>query len=138
HTSCRRWIATFSPSAPPSRSRRPYGCSMRSREMRTRAYPNRARRRSSRLLLISSGVAAMALGSTAALAYRPFVGTDAAVADVNEVEIELQPAGTLRQDQQTNLVAPDLVYNYGFAKDLEFVFEGTRQRPLGTTDEPAT
>ena len=26
-------------------------------------------------------------------AYRPFDGTDAAVADVGEVEIELQPAG---------------------------------------------
>jgi hypothetical protein len=89
-------------------------------------------------VLISSGAAAMALGSPAAFAYRPFVGTDAAVADVNEVEIELQPAGTLRQDQQTSLVAPDFVYNYGFAKDWEFVFEGARQAPLGSTDEPAS
>jgi hypothetical protein len=85
---------------------------------------------------LSAGAAILA-SSTAALAYRPFVGTDAAVADVNETEIELQPYGTLRQDQQTNLVAPDVVYNYGFAKDWEFVFEGTRQAPLGTTDEPA-
>jgi hypothetical protein len=76
--------------------------------------------------------------STAAFAYRPFVGTDAAVADVNETEIELQPYGTLRQDQQTSLVAPDVVYNYGFAKDWEFVFEATRQAPLGTTDESAS
>ena len=42
--------------------------------------------------------AAIVAGSTAAFAYRPFDGTDAAVADPNEVEIELQPAGTLRQD----------------------------------------
>jgi hypothetical protein len=97
-----------------------------------------AGRLSSRLLLISSGAAAIALGSPAAFAYRPFVGTDAAVADLNEVEIELQPAGTLRQDQQTNLVAPDFVYNYGFAKNWEFVFEGARQLPLGATDGPAT
>jgi hypothetical protein len=79
----------------------------------------------------------MAIGTSAAFAYRPFVGTDAAVADINEVEIELQPAGSLRQDQQTSLIAPDFVYNYGFAKDWEFVFEGARQLPLGTTDEPA-
>ena len=29
----------------------------------------------------------------AALAYRPFDGTDAAVADAGELEIEMQPAG---------------------------------------------
>src|SRR5216684_82784 len=79
--------------------------------------------------------AATAAGSTAALAYRPFVGTDAAVADVNEVEIELQPAGTLRHDSQTSLVAPDVVFNYGFAKNWEFVFEGVGQFPLGNSDE---
>jgi hypothetical protein len=109
---------------------------MRSLEMKTRIC--RAGRLSSKLLLLSSGAAVLALGSPAALAYRPFVGTDAAVADVNEVEIELQPAGTLRQNQQTSLDAPDFVYNYGFATNWEFVFEGARQLPLGTTDEPAS
>jgi hypothetical protein len=31
-----------------------------------------------------------------AFAYRPFDGTDAAVADLGEVEIEFQPAGAFR------------------------------------------
>jgi hypothetical protein len=90
---------------------------------------------SSRLLLAALAGAVTAAGSTAALAYRPFVGTDAAVADVNELEIELQPAGTLRQDSQTSLIAPDVVFNYGFAKNWEFVFEGVGQFLLGNSDD---
>jgi hypothetical protein len=93
-----------------------------------------AGRLSSWLLFAALAGAATAAGSTAALAYRPFVGTDAAVADVNEVEIELQPAGRLRQDSQTSLIAPDVVFNYGFAKNWEFVFEGVGQFPLGNSD----
>ncbi len=92
-------------------------------------------RLSSRLFFAALAGAATAAGSTAALAYRPFVGTDAAVADVNEVEIELQPAGTLRQDSQTSLIAPDVVYNYGFAKNWEIVFEGVGQFPLGNSED---
>ena len=34
-----------------------------------------------------------------AAAYRPFDGTDAAVADVGEVEIEFQPIGAIRGGQ---------------------------------------
>jgi hypothetical protein len=45
-----------------------------------------------------------------AAAYRPFDGTDAAVADVGEVEIELQPAGLFRENSQTTLIAPFVVY----------------------------
>jgi len=63
------------------------------------------------------------LGSTASFAYRPFDGTDAAVADPQEVEIELEPAGILRQSGQTSLIAPFMIFNYGFAKNWEFVFE---------------
>ncbi len=49
------------------------------------------------------------VGSTASFAYRPFDGTDAAVADLKEVEIELQPAGVLRQSTQTSLIAPFMI-----------------------------
>ena len=45
----------------------------------------------------------MALGDPA-WAYRPFDGTDAAVAEPGEVEIEFQPAGVLRTDEQKNLI----------------------------------
>ena len=78
------------------------------------------------------------VGSTASFAYRPFDGTDAAVADVKEVEIELQPAGVLRQDMQTSLIAPFMIFNYGFAKNWELVLQGQGQFPLTNSDESAS
>ncbi len=78
------------------------------------------------------------VGSTASFAYRPFDGTDAAVADPQEVEIELEPAGILRRDAQTSLVAPFMIFNYGFAKNWEFVFQGQGQFPLVNSDESAS
>jgi hypothetical protein len=69
-------------------------------------------------------------GVRAAWAYRPFDGTDAAVADPGEVEIELQPAGTLWVNSQPALVAPDIVYNYGLIKDWELVLQGAGLTPL--------
>ena len=67
-----------------------------------------------------------------AAAYRPFDGTDAAVADVGEVEIELQPAGLSRENSQTTLIAPFVVYNYGFAERWELVVQGQAETPLTT------
>jgi hypothetical protein len=49
------------------------------------------------------GVAAA--GSGPAFAYRPFDGTDAAVAEPGELEVELQPA-RVRQEQGKTLIAP--------------------------------
>ena len=40
----------------------------------------------------------------------------AAVADVGEVEIDLQPAGLLHESSQSTLIAPFVVYNDGFAE----------------------
>ena len=65
-----------------------------------------------------------------ALAYRPFDGTDAAVAAKGEVEIELQPAGRLRDESGTSLIAPATVINYGLSTDWEAVLEGIGQTPL--------
>jgi hypothetical protein len=78
-------------------------------------------------LCIASG---LAVGSTPALAYRPFDGTDAAVAAPGEVEIELQPAGRLRDETGTSLIAPATVFNYGFSEGWEAVLEGQGQTPL--------
>jgi hypothetical protein len=64
------------------------------------------------------------------LAYRPFDGTDAAVAAPGEVEIELQPAGRLREGTTTTLVAPATVFNFGLSEGWEAVFEGQGQTPL--------
>jgi hypothetical protein len=71
--------------------------------------------------------------SNPASAYRPFDGTDAAVAKEGEMEIELQPAGPLRDESGTSLLAPVTVINYGLRQDWEAVFEGQGQTPLSPT-----
>ena len=73
---------------------------------------------------------AILLCADVAFAYRPFDGTDAAVADPGEMEVELQPAGGKSIEGQKTLIAPDLVLNYGFAKDWEAVLEGRLETPL--------
>jgi hypothetical protein len=70
-----------------------------------------------------------------AFAYRPFDGTDAAVADKGEVEVELQPAGALKQGSEKTLIAPAWVVNLGVAENWEAVFEGEGQFPLGMSDD---
>lgn len=77
--------------------------------------------------LISLGVAVF---STPATAYRPFDGTDAAVAAPGEMEIELQPAGRQREGTQTTLIAPATVINLGLSEGWEAVFEGQGQTSL--------
>jgi hypothetical protein len=62
--------------------------------------------------------------SPEALAYRPFDGTDAAVADLGDVEVELGPAGYLREGSERTLIAPAARFNYGFANGWEAVIEG--------------
>jgi hypothetical protein len=72
----------------------------------------------------------LAVWSAPALAYRPFDGTDAAVAAPGEVEIELQPAGRIRENGSTTLIAPATVFNFGLSEGWEAVFEGQGQTPL--------
>jgi hypothetical protein len=82
--------------------------------------------------LLSGSVTALCftVWSGSAQAYRPFDGTDAAVAAPGELEIELQPAGRLRESGATSLIAPATVVNYGFTEGWEAVFEGQGQTPL--------
>src|SRR5262252_1839309 len=78
------------------------------------------------------GVAVAALAAAAAFtvwsgeveAYRPFDGTDAAVADTGEMEIELGPVEYLRAGAERTLLAPDLRINYGFIRGWEAALEG--------------
>src|SRR5262244_3808789 len=71
-------------------------------------------------------VGVFAIGWAApAAAYRPFDGTDAAVADVGEVEIEFQPIGALRAGPTKGL--SDAILNFGFADRWELVLQGTPQ-----------
>jgi hypothetical protein len=74
--------------------------------------------------------AVLCLYAQPASAYRPFDGTDAAVADLNEVEIELQPFGGQRTGSQTTAIAPEVVYNYGFAERWEAVVQSQMMTPI--------
>ena len=60
---------------------------------------------------------------TCAWAYRPFVSTDAAVADPKEVEIELGYFNLERARRENTVRTPSLVLNYGLFKNWEAVGE---------------
>jgi len=62
-------------------------------------------------------------------AYRPFVGTDAAVAAPGEMEIEIGPS-YLREGSASALIAPEIVANIGLAERWEAVFEGEGEHGL--------
>ena len=68
-----------------------------------------------------------------AAAFRPFDGTDAAVAREGEFEIELEPGGYRRDGEGRVLVAPAAVLNYGIAKNWEAVIEGEVVHGLSDT-----
>jgi opacity protein-like surface antigen len=82
--------------------------------------------------LLASSLAAWPRG---AAAYRPFDGTDAAVADVGEMEIELEPLGYQRDGSNRTLIAPAARFNYGFAEGWEAVLEGQAEHGLSGTNK---
>src|SRR5262249_7729486 len=86
-------------------------------------------------------VAALAAALTSwcgeAVAYRPFDGTDAAVAETGEMEIELGPVEYLRVGAGRALLAPDLRINYGFISRWEAALEGKLTHGL-TAEIPGT
>jgi hypothetical protein len=73
---------------------------------------------------------------TTTLAYRPFDGTDASVADLGEFETEFQPAGALWDGSQTTLIAPELMFNFGFKENWEATLEGRLETPLSLAEPP--
>jgi hypothetical protein len=97
------------------------------------------RRAHTRRTLAAVALTAFALGLCAppALAYRPFDGTDAAVADVNETEVELQPFGYQKTGSQSTAVAPFVVYNYGFADRWEMVLQTAMLSPITGGGQPS-
>jgi hypothetical protein len=83
-----------------------------------------------------AAAAVLACWSGAALAYRPFDGTDAAVAGTGEIEIELGPVEYLREAAERTLLAPNYRINYGFISGWEASVEGKVAHGL-TADLPA-
>jgi hypothetical protein len=81
------------------------------------------------LLLVSS--------ESAAWGYRPFIATDAAVADPKEMEIELGYF-TLERDRGKNtFIIPKVVLNYGFIRsdgEQSFRNMGSDRRAAGCTE----
>ena len=77
-----------------------------------------------------AGALLVALWADHALAYRPFDGTDAAVAEPGRIEIELGPARYQQIGSEGNLFAPDVVFNYGLAERWEVVLQGSLTRTL--------
>jgi len=68
-----------------------------------------------------------------ARAYRPFDSTDAAVAAKGEMEIEFGPLGFVKDGPDRSLVAPSVIFNWGFADRWELVLEGRHFVQLGDT-----
>jgi hypothetical protein len=81
-----------------------------------------------RIAAVAIGLGLCCLGE-AALAYRPFDGTDAAVADPGEFELEAG-AGYRREGPSRNAVAPAAVFNFGIAPGWEAVLQGEVDRQL--------
>ena len=71
-------------------------------------------------LLAAAGL----LTAMPALAYRPFDGTDATVAEDGTFELELGPVQHLREGQERSWITPAVVGNWGLPNDRELVLEG--------------
>lgn len=88
-----------------------------------------------RLACVAFLVACSALPASA---YRPFVSTDAAVADPGDVEVEFGAIGFQSDGGRTSIVAPTVIGNLGVARDLELVGEFKLVNDLSHPEEDAT
>ncbi|MBI2884232.1 MAG: hypothetical protein HYY11_10085 [Candidatus Methylomirabilis oxyfera] len=68
-------------------------------------------------------IAGLLLSASTAWGYRPFVSTDAAVAEPEEMEIELGYFNLERSRGKTTFIVPKVVLNYGVIRDVEVVGE---------------
>src|SRR5690349_18352257 len=96
------------------RARR-FGC------MRCRSAPNPGARDAARSGTL--GLVLLCLLASSAWGYRPFVSTDAAVAERARMEIELGYLTFVRTQGENSFVIPQVVINYGLAQRLELVGE---------------
>jgi len=81
----------------------------------------------------SLAVVLLFFSESAAWAYRPFVSTDAAVADVKEMEFEFGYFNWMREQGKNTFIIPKVVLNFGLVQDLELVGEfGVEVPPRGS------
>src|SRR5215470_4726525 len=92
--------------------------------------------RSTARLLITGGLVlscTILLSASRIWAYRPFIATDAAVADPKEIEIELGYFVLERDRGKNTFITPRTVLNYGLIQNLELVGEfGVEKPPHGS------
>jgi len=86
--------------------------------------------------LLATSIALGLLWPISARAYRPFDSTDAAVAAKGEMEIEFGPLGFVKEGTDRSLVAPSVIFNWGFADRWELVLEGRNFVQLDTHASP--
>jgi hypothetical protein len=73
--------------------------------------------------------ASLLLSASTAWGYRPFVSTDAAVADPKELEIELGYFNLERSGGEHTFIVPKVILNYGIVRNLEVVGEFEVAKP---------
>jgi hypothetical protein len=83
------------------------------------------------------GIAMVLLGADPAAAYRPFVSTDASVADPREVEVEFGAFTLQRPGGRDTFATPSVVVNYGVLQRWELVAEvGVQEGSRTEVTEP--
>jgi hypothetical protein len=92
----------------------------------------RAWRREARAALLRALLVLVMTWPLTASAYRPFDSTDAAIAAKGEMEIELGPVEYIKEGPDKFLVAPSVIFNWGFADRWEAVLEGRNFVQLGS------
>jgi hypothetical protein len=69
------------------------------------------------------------LPASRAWGYRPFVSTDAAVAEPQEMEVELGYFNLERTNRENTFIVPKVILNYGLVRNLEIVGEFEVAKP---------
>ena len=97
--------------------------------MRSRSTPHGAARAGTLVLVL------LGLLASAAWGYRPFVSTDAAVAERARMEVELGYLTLVRTQGETTFMVPQVVLNYGLTPTLELVGEFKGEEAPGTAPQ---
>jgi hypothetical protein len=84
-----------------------------------------------RLVTAALVAAGLSLAPASAEAYRPFDGTDADVAEPRVFELELGPVNYYRAGDQSFLITPALVLNFGLGANTELVIDANQYVALG-------
>lgn len=78
---------------------------------------------------LSLSIVLLLLSQSVAWGYRPFVSTDAAVADVKEMEVEVGYFNLERERGKNTFIVPKAVLNYGLVRNVEIVGEFAVEEP---------